>query len=367
MPEILPMAPTLATTASGYCYNPGARPDFHMTSSMADLNSQAMPEMHKWLHRAGCSTQDLADNLRCVHIAGTKGKGSTAAYTASILQNNLNRRGPVGRYTSPHLISVRERIAIDGRPISRELFSKYLFELWDRLSQASIDAGDGVPDANGPATKPMFFRYLTLMALHTFIREGVRDAVIECGIGGEYDATNILPAEAVSASVITHLGIDHTEFLGTTLDEITWHKAGIFKEGVPAFINQVTNASQMRVLHQRAEWRKTPLTVIPTKHLAPWSDMPDLEPDDTPFLVFNQQTRDSAPLITTMMMEYAALTSYQLIFRRAFFSRNESDPVTDGKESERPLMIQNKAKEEFAKFSPKTKTFLQHCVFYAAI
>ncbi|KKA28249.1 hypothetical protein TD95_002426 [Thielaviopsis punctulata] len=422
---------------------------FHMTASPADLNALSMPEMTMWLHRAGYSPADLAQ-LRCIHVAGTKGKGSTAAFASAILQANPERRGPIGRYTSPHLISVRERIAIDGRPIPRELFAKYFFELWDRFSAASEQAGDGVSDSQAASTKPMFFRYLTLMAFHVFLKEGVRDAVFECGIGGEYDATNILPAEAVSASVITHLGIDHTEYLGSTLDEITWHKAGIFKKNVPAFINEVTNASQLRVLQNRAEWAQTPLTVIPEKNLEAWSTLPGalldgpvqknnrmlglaaasahlgmpfdparrpeeyppwmvealaqaylrgrcevitmpdglqlyldgahtpdsiretirwftshLDSEDTPMLIFNQQMRDPVPLINTMMMEYAALTSYRLIFRRAFFSRNETEPYKFIERHLRPLAQQKQAQAAFQEVSPKTKTFVARSVLEA--
>jgi folylpolyglutamate synthase len=133
---------------------------------------------------------------------------------------------------------VRERIQINNKPVSEALFAKYFFEIWDRLSTT----GDG--------SKPVYFRYLTLMAYHLFICEGVDSAVIECGIGGEYDSTNILPAPSVAA--VTALGIDHVGLLGSTLSEIAWHKAGIFKSGTSAYtVPQPQSA--MEVLQQRTQ------------------------------------------------------------------------------------------------------------------
>ncbi len=91
----------------------------------------------------------------------------------------------VGLFTSPHLIHVRERIRIDSRPISPEIFAKYFFEIWDKLEHAST-----VEDT--PFEKPVYFRYLTLMSYHAFIQEGVDVAIYEVGVGGEYDSTNIV-------------------------------------------------------------------------------------------------------------------------------------------------------------------------------
>lgn len=251
-----------------------------------DLNALAMPEMLAWLSRAGYTPSSLtASGLRCAHVAGTKGKGSVSTLVSSILTEyvaststcsgggGVGDNNQVGLYTSPHVLSVRERIQLNGEPISREKFTTYFFELWDRLSQAAREAGDLLPasgsiqstptipppqqqqppsddaategkgeeegeveDAyDGPLTKPFYFRFLTLLAFHVFVRERVRWAVIECGIGGEYDPTNVLEPETVTASVITQLGIDHVSMLGDTVPKIAWHKAGIFKRGVKGF------------------------------------------------------------------------------------------------------------------------------------
>lgn len=229
-----------------------------------DLNALAIPEMLAWLERAGICASDL-HKLHCIHVAGTKGKGSVCAYLTSILTQPLARpaAGRVGTYTSPHLITVRERIQLDGQPISQQLFTQYFYEVWDALtaSARAKAARDGLAvsdvDLEGPGTKPFFFRYLTIMAFHVFLRENVKSAVVESGIGGEYDSTNILPPEAVTTTVVTQLGIDHVGMLGGTLPEIAWHKAGICKKGRTCFTRRLVggNAEEeaMKVLHQRAE------------------------------------------------------------------------------------------------------------------
>ncbi|CAK7269954.1 hypothetical protein SEPCBS57363_003858 [Sporothrix epigloea] len=206
-----------------------------------DLNSRAIPEMIDWMARAGYKNlaRDLAP-LRCIHISGTKGKGSVSAFATAILVEEAAAGNPfigrIGTYLSPHVVSVRERIWLDGQPISRDLFTKYVFEMWARLSETAASADPPDEDPYGAHTKPFYFRFLTLLAYHVFLREGVRSAVIECGIGAEYDATNVLPASSVTASVVTRLGIDHTAMLGRKLSQIAWNKAGVFKPGVAAFI-----------------------------------------------------------------------------------------------------------------------------------
>lgn len=213
--------------------------------------------MRGYLARIGYSTRDL-DRLNIVHVAGTKGKGSTCAFVDSILSRYQKKGGPprkVGLFTSPHLIAVRERIRINSAPLSADLFAKYFFQVWDRL-EANPDVA---ADAFAPATKPIYARYLTLMSYHVFLSEGVDAAVYETGIGGEYDATNIV--ERPVASGITTLGIDHVFVLGDTVDKIAWHKAGIMKPGSPAFtIEQVPSAAQ--VLKNRAAEKGVDMKVL---------------------------------------------------------------------------------------------------------
>lgn len=210
----------------------------------------AIPEMLAWLSRAGIDPEALP--LRAIHIAGSKGKGSTAAYASAILRAALGGGRRVGTYTSPHLVSVRERIALDGAPISRELFAKYFFEVWDAVGcPPERDPGGGGPPGEDGLVRPFFFRFMTILALHAFVREGVRDVVLECGIGGEYDATNVLPARCVSAAVLTHVAREHLDMLGPTKEDVAWHKAGIFRRGAPAFMRP-QESSVMAVCRARA-------------------------------------------------------------------------------------------------------------------
>lgn len=199
--------------------------------------------------------------IRPIHIAGTKGKGSTSAFISSILTEYKRDGSPkapqkIGLYTSPHLRFVRERIQIDNEPLSETSFAKYFFEVWDRL-ESSAEAAGMKPD--DPNAKPIYFRFLTLMAFHTFVREGVDTAVMECGMGGEYDSTNIIVSPSVTA--VTSLGIDHVETLGRTLPEIAWHKAGVFKRGAPAFVSPQPQEA-MEVLEERAAEKNVPLHVV---------------------------------------------------------------------------------------------------------
>ncbi|EAW10273.1 tetrahydrofolate synthase [Aspergillus clavatus NRRL 1] len=232
-----------------------------------NMNLRSIPEMIEWLRRIGYKSSDL-NRLNPVHIAGTKGKGSTSAFVSSILSQYTASQSPeleqssrklskIGLFTSPHLRFARERITIDNTPLSEEKFAQYFFEVWDRLEESARVAGE---DAASLQTKPQYFRYLTLMAFHAYLSEGVDAAVIECGIGGEYDSTNVIEQPIVSA--ITSLGIDHTALLGNTVDEIAWHKGGIIKSGAKAF-SAPQPASAEEVLRKRAQEKGTQLQVVP--------------------------------------------------------------------------------------------------------
>lgn len=150
---------------------------------------------------------------------------------------------------------MRERIQINNEPLSEEVFARYFFEVWDRLETAARAKGE----PTDTSAKPVYFRFLTLMAFHAYISEGVDTAIIECGIGGEYDSTNILVKPSVTG--ITSLGIDHTAMLGNTIEEIAWHKGGIMKKGVPCY-TAPQNTSALDVLHRRSEEISCPLSVV---------------------------------------------------------------------------------------------------------
>ena len=156
-------------------------------------------------------------------MAGTKGKGSTCAFTRSFLEAHGHRTGYPGRiglYTSPHLKVVQERIQINSQLIQKDLFAKYVFEVWNKLEPEELP-------------KPRFLQLLMLVAVHTFIREKVDVAICETHNGGEYDATNIF-AHPIATGIAT-IGMDHVLQLGPTIENIAWHKSGIFKSGSPAF------------------------------------------------------------------------------------------------------------------------------------
>ncbi|ROT39569.1 FolC bifunctional protein [Sodiomyces alkalinus F11] len=227
----------------------------------------SIQEMQVYLARLGHSPSDL-NRLNVIHIAGTKGKGSTCAFTDSILAHHRlaspsGLPSKVGHLTSPHLIAVRERIRINTNPISEALFARYFFQVWDRLGAGASPASlpdDAAAAAVPMATRPVYARYITLLAFHTFLSEGADCVVLETGIGGEYDATNIVPSPV--ATGITTLGIDHVFVLGQTIDKIAWHKAGIMKPACPAAfaVEQVPEAE--RVLRERAAAKGVPLSVV---------------------------------------------------------------------------------------------------------
>ncbi|MBI4220523.1 MAG: bifunctional folylpolyglutamate synthase/dihydrofolate synthase, partial [Chloroflexi bacterium] len=151
-----------------------------------------------------------------VHVAGTKGKGSTCAMIASVLVAHGIR---TGLYTSPHLHTFRERIQIDGQSISEDIFAALVDELWQH-----VDAVAGYGD-RGTVT---VFELLTAMAFEHFRREGVAFQVIEVGLGGRLDATNLVRP---SIAVITPVGLDHVAVLGSTVAQIASEKAGIINPG----------------------------------------------------------------------------------------------------------------------------------------
>ena len=163
------------------------------------------------------------DKFSVIHVAGTKGKGSTCAFTEAILRAHGLR---TGLFTSPHLISFTERVRLGGRPCEPNLFCKYFWEVWDRLSGAGSLG-------KTQRAMPRFFQLLTLLALYIFEKERVDAVVLETGVGGRLDATNVF-AKPI-ATGITSIGYDHCATLGNTLTSIAGEKAGIFKPGVPAY------------------------------------------------------------------------------------------------------------------------------------
>ena len=157
------------------------------------------------------------DKLKCIHVAGTNGKGSVCAIIASILKEAGKK---IGIYSSPHIFRYTERIKICGKDISEENFSRYVFEISELADKNNIDLTE--------------FEILTAVMFKYFYDNNVEIVVLETGLGGRYDATNIIKTNL--CSVITHIDYDHTERLGKTLDEISTEKAGIIKSNCPCIV-----------------------------------------------------------------------------------------------------------------------------------
>ena len=195
-------------------------------------------------YKEGLSTTVLLDNylgnphrkFRTIHVAGTNGKGSTSHTLAAILQQNGYK---VGLYTSPHLIDFRERMRVNGKPASIEYIVNFVEEHKDFFEPL----------------QPSFFELTTAMAFNYFAEQEVDVAVIEVGLGGRLDCTNIITPEI---SIITNISPDHTQFLGHTLGEIAHEKAGIIKPGVPVVIGETTEETKA-VFTRKAQEENSPI------------------------------------------------------------------------------------------------------------
>jgi dihydrofolate synthase/folylpolyglutamate synthase len=171
-----------------------------------------LDRMRALLHRLG----DPHEKLKTVHVAGSKGKGSTCAMLASVLRHAGYR---TGLFTSPHLTDVRERIQVDGELIPQ-----------DQLAALMAEIRPAVEELESAGEPPTFFEVGTAIGFLHFLRQECDIAVIEVGLGGRFDSTNVLTP---LVSVITSISLDHTQMLGETVEQIAFEKAGIIKPGVP--------------------------------------------------------------------------------------------------------------------------------------
>ncbi len=214
------------------------RTDFErMRTVKYDEKTFKLDRMEALLAKLG----DPHRQIRTVHVAGTNGKGSTVAMIASMLQGCGY---VVGVYTSPHLVDMRERIVINGQAIDRAIFVDLVKQVAKAAEKASVE--------------PTFFEVLTAVCFKHFAEQAVDIAVIEVGLGGRLDSTNVIVPEA---SVVTSIDLDHTKLLGSTVEEIAAEKAGIFKKDVPAFIFESEPAIE-RVLVECAEKAGAPIRIV---------------------------------------------------------------------------------------------------------
>lgn len=184
------------------------------------------------------------EGLRAIHVTGTNGKGSVCAYIASVLQRAGHR---TGLYTSPHLIRFNERIQVDGVPIS----DADLLRLWTAIQPAMKEM-----EGDRAVNRPTFFEVTTAMAFEYFREKAVDAAAIEVGMGGRFDATNVIESRV---AVIARVGLEHTEHLGRTVDRIAREKAGIIKAS-----SRVVTVDQetLPVIEERCRELGVPLTVV---------------------------------------------------------------------------------------------------------
>ena len=207
---------------------------------------------------------DPQDKFRAIHVAGTNGKGAVCAMLSAVLGG--------GRYTSPHLIKINERFVINGQPISDEkleCFSKIIHNALNQRGLSPSRPGGLSPSTGGLSPGDVtFFEALTAVAFLAFADAKVDCAILECGLGGRLDATNICRPKLC---VITRIGLDHCDWLGDTVEKIAFEKAGIIKPGVPVVLG--ANEEKVRtVISSRATEVGAPFFYAP--ELANESEIP---------------------------------------------------------------------------------------------
>ncbi|HLJ85138.1 MAG TPA: folylpolyglutamate synthase/dihydrofolate synthase family protein [Candidatus Eremiobacteraceae bacterium] len=185
------------------------------------------------------------NGFRSIHVGGTAGKGSTATMCAAILQAAGLK---VGLHTKPHLHSVTERVRIDGVPIGDERFAEQLSAMLPAIdAMAATEWG-----------KPSYFEILVALAFRTFAAERVDVGVIEVGIGGTLDGTNVITP---LVSVLTNVGTDHADVLGDTVAAIAIDKSGIIKDKIPS-VTAAEHPDALKVIREAAARQRSPLTIV---------------------------------------------------------------------------------------------------------
>ena len=206
--------------------------------------------------------------FKALHVAGTNGKGAVCAILDAALRaaSRIREEGRgkreeglrIGRYTSPHLVKINERFFLDGAPVDDETLERLAKKVADVL----------IPDPQSLIPEPTFFEALTAVAFELYAEVGVDYAILECGLGGRLDATNVCnPA----LSVITRIGLDHCDWLGDTLEKIAAEKAGIVKAGVPVVLGR-NEPEVIDVIRRRAAEVGAPFHYAPD--LADESEIP---------------------------------------------------------------------------------------------
>lgn len=186
------------------------------------------------------------DMLQVIHVAGSNGKGSVCKAISQMLVKGGYK---TGLFISPHLVSIEERFCIQNNICDRAAFIKAFEEVKKAVDQMQVDG----------YMHPSFFEFLFGMALVIFQMKKVEIAVLETGLGGRLDATNVI--EKPLFTIITSISLEHTEILGDTIEQIAFEKAGIIKEGVPVFVDG-TNIDAVRVIESRAKQKNAPIHIL---------------------------------------------------------------------------------------------------------
>lgn len=196
-----------------------------------------------------------------VHVAGTNGKGSVCAYMSGVINEAKIANA---RFNSPHLVDQWDCIQVNGRAIDKEEFLRV--DKYVRCADRDHNIG---------ATP---FEILTAVAYECFRRNQIEIAVVEAGMGGRLDSTNVLAATNVLATVITKIGLDHEGLLGKTLDEIAWHKAGIIKQNVPCIVDKTNSQKVVDVIKREALEKKSLIILAEDSSYFPFGMSPPASP-----------------------------------------------------------------------------------------
>jgi folylpolyglutamate synthase/dihydrofolate synthase len=208
------------------------------------MSSVELFQLRKTYFLANCFDSEILRNAKVIHIAGTKGKGSTVEYISAGLRHTKGKR--VGVFTSPHLHTARERIKIGTNLISKEDII--------RLGEESLEKMGNVRWA-------VFFDILLSLAMKYFSEQKVDYIVMEAGIGGRFDSTNFIDRSEVS--VITSISLDHQALLGETVEEIAWQKAGIIKRNGNVFTSEFQDAAVLNVIKKQCAEMNATLHIVP--------------------------------------------------------------------------------------------------------
>jgi len=186
------------------------------------------------------------NKFKIIHVAGTNGKGSVSLKTATALQAMGFK---TGLFTSPHISTFRERIQVNGQYVSMENLVETCEMVFSEVERHDIDV--------------RFFEVVTLIGLLEFARAGCDYVVLECGLGGALDATNIVDVPDVICSAITSIGKDHMDVLGDSLEAIAQEKAGVIKSGMPTIVGPSCVQDGLQAIKARAQQQNVELTAIP--------------------------------------------------------------------------------------------------------